>query len=64
MGLRHPHIVRTLRSGEEDGALYLAMAYVDGSDLRELLRREGSSRLDGHPTVIGSSPRARARVST
>ena len=39
--LRHPHVVPTLRSGEEDGALYLAMAYVDGSDLREVLRREG-----------------------
>src|SRR5689334_17057859 len=39
--LRHPHIVRTLGSGEDHGALYLAMAYVDGSDLREVLRREG-----------------------
>jgi ABC-type transport system substrate-binding protein/predicted Ser/Thr protein kinase len=41
MSLSHPHIVPTLGSGEEDGALYLAMAYVDGSDLREVLRREG-----------------------
>jgi predicted Ser/Thr protein kinase len=41
MSLRHPHVVRTLGSGEEDGALYLAMAYVDGSDLRGVLRREG-----------------------
>jgi ABC-type transport system substrate-binding protein/predicted Ser/Thr protein kinase len=41
MHLSHPHIVRTLGSGEQDGALYLAMAYVDGSDLREVLRREG-----------------------
>jgi tRNA A-37 threonylcarbamoyl transferase component Bud32 len=39
--LHHPHIVATLASGEEDGALYLAMAYVDGPDLRELLRHEG-----------------------
>ena len=42
--LDHPHVVPTLRSGEEDGTLYLAMAYVEGSDLREVLRREG--RLD------------------
>jgi ABC-type transport system substrate-binding protein/predicted Ser/Thr protein kinase len=42
--LDHPHIVRTLRSGEDDGMLYLAMEYVEGSDLREVLRREG--RLD------------------
>jgi len=31
----------TLASGEEDGTLYLAMAYVEGSDLRKLLRGEG-----------------------
>ena len=40
-GLDHPHIVPTLDSGEVDGVLYLAMAHVEGSDLRELLRREG-----------------------
>jgi ABC-type transport system substrate-binding protein/tRNA A-37 threonylcarbamoyl transferase component Bud32/streptogramin lyase len=39
--LDHPHIVRTLAAGEDDGLLYLAMAYVEGSDLRELLRNEG-----------------------
>ncbi len=39
--LHHPHIVPTLSSGEEDGVLYLVMAYVDGQDVRELLRREG-----------------------
>ena len=38
----HPHIVPTLASGDEDGLLYLAMAYVEGSDLRDLVRREGS----------------------
>jgi ABC-type transport system substrate-binding protein len=39
--LDHPHVVRTIASGEADGVLYLAMAYAEGSDLRELLRREG-----------------------
>ena len=42
--LDHPNIVRTLASGADGGRLYLAMEYVDGSDLRELLRRDG--RLD------------------
>src|SRR5918911_4962787 len=37
----HPNVVPTLASGEEDGLLYLAMAYVDGSDLRQLLRAAG-----------------------
>jgi len=39
-GLDHPHIVPTVGAGERDGFLYLAMAHVDGSDLRDLLRRE------------------------
>src|SRR5881296_1255440 len=39
--LHHPNVTRTLGSGEADGLLYLAMAYVDGPDLRELLRRDG-----------------------
>jgi serine/threonine protein kinase/ABC-type transport system substrate-binding protein len=38
--LDHPHVVPTVAAGEDDGLLYLAMAYVVGSDLRELLRRE------------------------
>src|SRR5215510_1693389 len=40
-GLDHPNVVRTLSAGEEDGALYLAMSHIAGSDLRKLLRREG-----------------------
>jgi ABC-type transport system substrate-binding protein/tRNA A-37 threonylcarbamoyl transferase component Bud32 len=39
--LDHPHVVPTLASGEEEGTLYLAMAYVEGADLRKLLRHEG-----------------------
>src|SRR5919198_2579631 len=39
--LDHPHVVPIVASGEEDGTLYLAMAHVEGSDLRKLLRREG-----------------------
>ncbi len=40
--LDHPHVVPVLDAGEEDGVLFLAMAYVEGSDLREVLRHEGS----------------------
>lgn len=40
--LHHPHITPTITSGDADGRLFLAMAYIDGPDLRELLRREGS----------------------
>jgi len=39
--LEHPNIVPVLGSGEDKGTLFLAMAYVEGSDLRKLLRGEG-----------------------
>ncbi len=44
--LEHPRIVPILGSGEENGVLFLAMAHVDGSDLRALLRREGRLELE------------------
>jgi len=44
LSLDHPHVVPTVAAGEEDGQLYLAMAHVEGPDLRQLLRRE--QRLD------------------
>ena len=41
--LDHPHVVPTLTAGEaEDGRLYLAMEYIDGFDLRDLLRHKGT----------------------
>src|SRR5207244_5516363 len=48
--LDHPHIVATVASGEHEGLLFLAMAYIDGVDLRELLRREG--RLEPQRAVV------------
>jgi DNA-binding beta-propeller fold protein YncE len=42
--LDHPNVVPIYEAGEADGRLFIAMRYVDGADLRTLLRREG--RLD------------------
>ena len=39
--LDHPGIVPVYDAGEEDGLLYIAMACVEGSDLKTLLVREG-----------------------
>ncbi|HEX7898058.1 MAG TPA: serine/threonine-protein kinase [Planctomycetota bacterium] len=37
--LRHPHLVRALVSGEDDGLLYYVMEYVEGGTLDVLLSR-------------------------
>jgi serine/threonine-protein kinase len=40
-GLEHPNIVPIYSAGEAHGQLYIAMRYVEGPDLGQLLRREG-----------------------
>ena len=37
----HPNVVPVFEAGEADGVLYLAMRYVEGTDLRSLVDREG-----------------------
>lgn len=37
----HPNIVPIYAAGEADGALYIAMRYVNGDDLRERVARDG-----------------------
>jgi serine/threonine-protein kinase len=37
----HPNVIPVYAAGEEDGLLYLVMRYVDGTDLRHLLREHG-----------------------
>ena len=39
--LRHPHVVTVYASGMERGVRYIALEYLDGRSLAELLRREG-----------------------
>jgi ABC-type branched-subunit amino acid transport system substrate-binding protein/streptogramin lyase len=39
--LDHPNVIPIYEAGERDGQLYLAMRYVEGSDLRTILRRDG-----------------------
>ena len=39
--LDHPNVVPIYAAGEHEGRLYLVMRFVDGSDMRTLLRSEG-----------------------
>ena len=52
----HPHAVEVFHAGEEGGRLYVTMRYVEGTDLRALLRDEG--RLD-----VGRTLRHPAQVA-
>jgi YVTN family beta-propeller protein len=38
----HPNIVPIYEAGEADGLLYIAMRFVEGTDLKALLRRDGA----------------------
>src|SRR5215211_4883035 len=40
--IEHPNVIPVYEAGEKDGLLYLLMRYVGGTDLRELLDREGA----------------------
>src|SRR5713226_3920007 len=40
--LEHPNVVPIHDAGEVEGHLYLAMRYVEGTDLKSLLREEGA----------------------
>src|ERR671916_605325 len=42
--LHHPNIVTVYDAGEADGLLYLAMQYIEGSDLSAVLRAQGRLR--------------------
>jgi tRNA A-37 threonylcarbamoyl transferase component Bud32/streptogramin lyase len=44
--LDHPNVVPVYEAGEVEGLLYIAMRFVDGTDLRTVLRREGALGAD------------------
>lgn len=39
--IEHPHVIPVYDSGEVDGMLYIAMRYIQGTDLRALIRENG-----------------------
>jgi len=51
--LDHPSIVSVYDAGETDGLLYIAMACVEGSDLKSLVAREGPLPLRRALRILG-----------
>jgi len=51
--LDHPNIVPVYDAGEEEGLLYIAMACVEGSDLKSLLANDGRLPLRRSLRIVG-----------
>ena len=51
--LDHPNIVPVYDAGEEDGLLYIAMAFVDGTDLKTLIGEQGRLPLRRALGIVG-----------
>jgi streptogramin lyase/predicted Ser/Thr protein kinase len=43
--IEHAHVIPVHEAGEADGQLFIAMRFIEGIDLRELIRREGRIEL-------------------
>lgn len=50
--LNHPGIVTVYDAGEQDGRYYIAMEYVDGTTLKEIVRRRGAIAPSGVGHVL------------
>src|SRR5689334_3494057 len=50
--LDHPNVVPVYEAGESDGVAYLAMKYIDGGSLDDLLRRGGSIPLPRSLSIL------------
>jgi tetratricopeptide (TPR) repeat protein len=50
--LDHPNIVPIYEAGEQEGVLFIAMRYVEGTDLGRLIRDDGALPLDRAVTIV------------
>jgi serine/threonine protein kinase len=51
--LQHPNIVTVYDAGETEGLLYIAMQYVDGTDLATTLKESGALEPDRALSILG-----------
>lgn len=61
--LSHPNIVQVYAVGEQDGMLYMALEYVDGLTLKELLTRKGPLDLPIALSIMRQVAAALARAA-
>ena len=56
--LRHPNIIRFIESGQDGNVNYMVHEFMDGGDVRSLLRQETFLPLDTATTIIAQTARA------
>ena len=49
----HPNVIPIYEAGEADGLLYISMRYVEGTDLRALIRRDGRIAPQRAASLVG-----------
>jgi serine/threonine protein kinase len=54
----HPHVIPVFEAGEAGGALFMAMRYVPGGDVRSLVRRAGRLSLARAAAIVSSAASA------
>jgi serine/threonine protein kinase len=58
--INHPNIIPIYDAGEQDGLLYIAMRYVEGCDLKTLIREQGPLSLPRAAAIISQVARGLA----
>ena len=59
-GLQHPNVVRVFDRGEWDGTYYIAMEFLEGRSLKQIIREEGAARPDARDRHRDPGPARRA----
>src|SRR3954452_14384777 len=56
--VKHPNIAEVYSAGDENGNLFLAMAYLEGTDLSSVLRRTGAMQPGRALKIVGQAAAA------
>jgi hypothetical protein len=53
--IEHPNVIPVYAAGERDGIAYIAMRFIDGDDVRTLVRRDGALPPGGTADMVGQA---------
>jgi serine/threonine-protein kinase len=56
--LNHPNVIPIYDMGSQDGLLFIAMRYVSGTDLRQMIKKRGRLRPETALFLLGQAARA------